>query len=531
MNFKTTIALIVLLAVAAVALYFTQSRAPENKPAESTETAGEGVKFVDVAASDVEKLTVTQDGGDTLTLERADGKWILTSPVKASADSFAVDSLVEAVVGLRSNNTVDATTDMGIASPSYTIEVKPKEGTATKIAVGRKSAVGDRLYVAIDGETKKAQVVAGSLTDQLEKPVSNYREKQLVKLSTPEVKQVELSRPDGKLVLQKTGNDWQMVSPKAMPADTASVTDLITAATGARAEEFVSEAPADAAKYQLEPAQISVMLSTAAPATQPATTATSAPTTQAATLKLGGYADIMKKNIYAMTSDSPSIVTLPASTLGKFTINAVTLRDRKVIDIDPQQVSSVTIERDLAATTQPTSRPASQSTTKLERRNEAAALGPQLTKPATTPSTTSPTTSEATSQPSTAPAASKWQLTSTTQPTDASDTRVDAILSSLHPLRATKYLESAPTTQPSGTYTLTVTTIAAGGAAPQSQVIKLIDRGTAEPLIGETEGLVFEADRSLITKLEGNFEKGAAPPTPPAPQIPEGAPAGIPGLE
>src|SRR5918993_802273 len=67
-------------------------------------------------------------------------------------------------------------------------------------------------------------------------------EPKLVALESSDVNKVVVtSADDGKLVLHKTGNDWQVVEPQKMPAESSEVSDLTFALTGLNATEFVKE--------------------------------------------------------------------------------------------------------------------------------------------------------------------------------------------------------------------------------------------------------------------------------------------------
>src|ERR1041385_6265392 len=86
MNFKTTVVLIVLLLVAGVALFFTRDRGTGE---EGEKTAKKAQKVFDVTENDITKVAVVSTDGKKLTLEKGDGgKWRLTDPVNAPADSF-----------------------------------------------------------------------------------------------------------------------------------------------------------------------------------------------------------------------------------------------------------------------------------------------------------------------------------------------------------------------------------------------------------------------------------------------------------
>ena len=84
------------------------------------------------------------------------------------------------------------------------------------------------------------------------------------------------------------------------------------------------------------------------------------------------------------------------------------------------------------------------------------ALTGPTTGPETQPSTTEPATTQAAGpeKPKT-----KWVIASEGD-VDADDTQVTELLDALHPLRATKDPEKAPTTQPSPTYVLQVQNVA-----------------------------------------------------------------------
>ena len=529
MNFKTTLVLIVLLAVAAIALFVT-NRKGDTESADTTTTAGEGKKLIDVASDKVTKVTVAPSIGEKFTLEKTGTDWRLTEPVSAPAESFAVDSLVRAVTDARSRGALegaDATSDAtGLANPSYRVDVVA-DGKTHTINVGAKSSVGGNVYVSV-GDGKEAYIVPVSLAEQLEKPLSDYRKTQLVDVASNQVKQLVVTDKDGKVTVraQKQGEDWHLVEPTKMPAEKSEIDDMIFAATGLRAVEFVSENGADAPKYQLNKPQLTVALSTEAPATQPATQPATAPTTGPAsgrTIVFGRHDDVLKKNVYAMVSGTPSIAKVAATAIESFNKKPLELRDRRAVNIDPEQVSRLSFTADVAATTQPTSKPASKREVSLQRRAESAVLGPAV--PATNPATTQAATTQAATQAATQPAPelAKWELVSEPKG-EASDAKVDAILTALHPLRVQKYLEAVPTTQaqPVVTYTINVTTEAAGGAGTAQHQIRLTDRGNDQPLIGEYNGLVFELDRAILRQLEGEFTKGAPAATPAPPAFPAG---------
>lgn len=568
MNFKTTIVLVVLLLAAGLAVLFTRDGGtdPATGGAGDTEQVARQQRLLpDVQPADVTRLTIAAADGKKTTLEKSGANWRLVEPVAAPAQAFEVDSLVRAIANLESTNTVAPDPSMGLEKPRYTIDLATSGGKSHAIGVGEKAAVGDSLYVALKGDASKAHVVPAELLAQLTKPASTYRDPKLVDMSAQQVTTLTINKPDGKIVLARSGNEWKVTEPSPMPAEKTEVDEILSALTGLRAAEFVSEDPKQAAQYQLEPPRYSAVLS-AAPAPLPvgvaappatpdtgATAASTAPASQpaAVTVRFGRFEDVTKQNVLAMTSQAPAIAKVGATILETINKKPLELRDRRAADIDGAKVSSITITSDVAATTKPTSRPASKTQVALRRRAAPATNPAPLptasattaqspaTQPATAPqggaepttglattgpSTTGPATAMASTQPATAPAtaqaaatqpATKWEVVSASEGKPADDSKVDSLLSQLHPLRAQKYLEptTQPATQPAATYVVQVTTQDAGAAAAVNHEIRLTDPGDGRPLVGSYNGLAFEADRFLIDRLSGDFLQSSKPPT------------------
>src|SRR5687767_453146 len=104
MNFRTTAYLLALLLVVGTLFFVVRWR--QNR--EPTETTKDERKLVDLEEKDLTKVVVTPAGGKRMVLEKSGTEWKLTEPVDAPADTFAVDSLVSGLIGLRTRDQVDA---------------------------------------------------------------------------------------------------------------------------------------------------------------------------------------------------------------------------------------------------------------------------------------------------------------------------------------------------------------------------------------------------------------------------------------
>ncbi len=524
MNFKTTILLIVILAGIGGYLWFT--RTPETTESSKTQ---ETKKLIDVKPEDVQKVSIIPGSGKAVVLERSGTDWKLTEPMQAPAETFEVDDLVRDLVGIQSNGQVgaDKKASLGLDHPSYTIEITSKAGKTFKYAVGDKPQIGDTLAILLDGQSKP-DVINASLYTKLEKKPDTYRRKSLLTLATDQVKQLAVIHKNKTVALEKTGSDWQIIVPKKMPADSSAVSDLLFGISGLNAKTFPDGlTPEDAG---LVKPKVIIDFSREAPATQPTSgPATRTPGTQ---VKLGGYADVTKTDIYVQVDNGP-IATVAASILDTFNKTPLDLREKKVIDLDPDRVENFGVQIDHPSTT----KPAENRSFTIARRKESRILGPGFPPATTLPaapeaatqSATAPTTLPvAATEPSTRPAIalpsaplSKWVFRSGGQG-DAEEGQVKTLLDAFHPLKADKFVEKSPTTQPATSFTVTLTFGPGSGSGAGEYTLHFVDPGGDAKLIGTYEDLVFEVDRAIAKDLEGDFKTKKIEPAP----APTGPPPG-----
>jgi hypothetical protein len=605
MNFRTTLILLVLLTGVAIFVFFANRGSDIQNPPETPNPAdvSKGEKLFDTKADDIDKLVLrpgdgAPSGSRTVELDKAGAKWNLLQPVAWPADSFDARSLVEAFLNLRTHGKVELSGDnlaaTGLNKPRFLVELTDKNGAISKLSVGNRTALGSNMYVSTDDGKSGELVSVGTLGDKLDKGADklaeSLRDKQIVRVTSSDVKQITVTRTgQPPLVLQKVADDWKLVAPQAEDADATEISDLLSTVTNLRADGFVDASSPEVARARFDTPRVSIWLNTAAPATQPATAPSI--TTSGVTITIGEPTDVEMEKAYVKVSD-PSVIakaSLSQSSLDKLAkASTLTLRDRRVINIDPTKVSEVSLRIDRPATTQPTVRPEQQVDFDITRRKENLILGPVLpgaaappatppaptTAPTTTPSTTpagasgradlfspflalagevsstgpatQPTTMPATapatpvpaSLPSALPAAplapvvpaappSQWVLQSQGG-ADADDGQVKDLLDALHPLKVEKYIASTPTTQPSATYILAVKTVGAGGADTATYELQIIDPDGQGKLIGRYRDLTFELDRALLKKLDGDF-KTKRPPEPAAAPPPSFNGGGMPG--
>ena len=522
MNFKTTIALLLVLLAGLCVAIWTRGRGSESPP-QKVHT------LLDINAQEVSRLEITPASGPAVVLVRSSDpqaasldRWRMKSPQDVAADPDAVNSLLNSFLKLKSTAEVRTSGSKaprtGLDKPQYRVEITVND-KAVKIDVGDELAVGHGLYVRLEGKSN-AEVVSADLLGTLDKSATSLRQLRLIRENGSQIQQIAINNQHGQFSLDADSKHvWTIrTGDKTMLGDVQITNSLPYTISGLTATDFVSDS-AEAQRAQMGTPLLSVTISD-----QPyVARSASAPATQAkpTTITFLNYQDLRKKVVYVKVSDSPAIARLPASAMDAFDKGPVEFRDKTIVTINEKEVSRIEIRRDVPATTQPTSRPAEHSRLVLARRKptppatmKAATTTPvaATTPAATTPAATSQATTAAATQPATKPRLTAWVLESA-QSAAADDVLVRQLLSMVGPLTATKFLDPAPPPPTDQTrYTLEVQTIAAGGQLAQ-YVIEIFDPGDEKPLVAHYHDLWFEFERSWATLLSSNFEARPGAPT------------------
>jgi hypothetical protein len=272
MNFKTTILLIVALAIVGAAVFFARDRAPE--PADRTTAIGttdEQPLFDNLRAADVRRIRIERADARPVVAEKTDGTWRLIEPTPAAADQGLVESLSDQIANLQSRGQVrlDEHTrrQLGLHQPRLRVELTTADGKTTRLDLGERSGTGDGVYARkADGD--QAHLVPAAIVESLDRPASAFRSKALVDVRPAEVREIRVTRPDETLALRQENGTWQILEPQPMPADDREAQDLITAVTNARAVEFITDDSAQASPYQLDDPAATIVISSV-PAAQP----------------------------------------------------------------------------------------------------------------------------------------------------------------------------------------------------------------------------------------------------------------------
>lgn len=209
-------------------------------------------KPVQLNRDKVDAITL-RNGEGTFEFKKRDGNWYLEAPVKDRAETMNITALFTSAESLNwgavnmSGDSKEALKEYGLAKGEMSVKFAGQKGLdeysdreSIEMLVGKDSAVEGRVYYRIDG-ADVAYIGPKELRDQVTKGVKDWRNRTLSDLTAAQVNKLSLKTAKGELELEKQGANWSFTKPFKARGDNQKVNDLISNATTARIEEFITD--------------------------------------------------------------------------------------------------------------------------------------------------------------------------------------------------------------------------------------------------------------------------------------------------
>lgn len=223
-----------------------------NRHPASTETASAltppAPKILSVNESDLTKVDLHKSNGDQLALARnGSGAWEILAPKPMTADQNAVDSMLGTFSSLTSERLVnEKATDLGaygLAQPSLEVDLTEKSNKTQKLLLGDDTPAGNGTYAMLGGDPRIFTIATYTKTS-IDKSANDLRDKRLITLDPDKISRVELLASKQDLEFGRNKDDWQILKPKPLRADSTQVGDLVNKLTSARMDTGTSDADA-----------------------------------------------------------------------------------------------------------------------------------------------------------------------------------------------------------------------------------------------------------------------------------------------
>ncbi|MGE0885773.1 MAG: DUF4340 domain-containing protein [Blastocatellales bacterium] len=318
---RSTLILLLAAVVGGILIYFLEIK-PGKPRDEEPETSKEAFNF---KREDITAISVTR-GGETVSLENQDNKWVIKQPVSAAADDSALNALIGDLVSARverefANPSADALKEYGLASPAVKLEVRLKDGKTHQVELGGKDPLGSSVYAKLDGAAKVV-VIGSSMLTNADKPLNDWRDRSVLGATEYDLTSLKVTNENGGFELSKKDAEWQIAAPAAGAADSGEANGLISALTSAKATEIVSETADDLAKYGLDKPKITAIAKTNTGAEKG--------------IALGSKVD---ESYYAKASDRAQIYKVDSSLYEKLNTKLNALRSKQFYKLNRDELT------------------------------------------------------------------------------------------------------------------------------------------------------------------------------------------------
>jgi uncharacterized protein YpmB len=256
MKFKTTIILFaVFLALLAFVLIFEYKGKGEKDEEE---------KLLALSSDDIQKVTFKKEDETFIFQKDEEGEWLITEPIEAKADKYEVGRLADDFSDLKIERVVEEVPEelekYGIPQKEIILWFKDKD-EPVKILIGMENPLGKTFFAKRDDETRIV-LIPSSLKSLMEKSLFDFREKNIFKFETDDVKSVKLKAKKTRWQASKKGEEWFFKNPVNALATSSKIDNILSSLSSLKAKEFVSEKKKkdDIKKYGLNRPEYEIIL-------------------------------------------------------------------------------------------------------------------------------------------------------------------------------------------------------------------------------------------------------------------------------
>ena len=352
MNAKTTIALVVALAIAVIGVWWAQSSKVEKKPASES---AEARKLLDPPLGDLHGFEIKTGAEPALVFEMRDGKWWMTAPADWPGDDAVVNGEAAKIKDLKYVHAYakgdperPGNDQTSLENPPRIVKLTDKDGKSYVVKIGACQALSKRTYVQREG-SDTIYLVDGDMAADLKKGLAEYRAKRIAEFNQADATRIDVTG-DRQYTLVKADGKWTIDAPTKGRADASKVSNMLRALSGLSLQKFVEDAPKNLRPYGLETPRfhVSVTVETKTPK-PPASQPASAPAepefdvkTKMIRVALGGA---VEKEVFAKLDDSgrPAVFTLTEDSVSQSVPALDDLRDKKVSTVQTPRVQRITV--------------------------------------------------------------------------------------------------------------------------------------------------------------------------------------------
>jgi hypothetical protein len=216
-------------------LYWSEHQKPSGDSKESADTSPAILKL---DASAIIKLDLKKRGAEPIALTKSgSGKWAITQPQPFGADQSLVSGMLSTLSSLSSQRVVDDkaadVTRYGLNPPVLRLDITEKDNKTRELLVGDDTPTGSAAYAMVAGDPRVFTMAAYAKVS-VDKSLNDLRDKRLLTVNPEKISRIELVRKNQDIEFGRNKDDWQILKPKPLRADSNRVSELIRKLTDAK---------------------------------------------------------------------------------------------------------------------------------------------------------------------------------------------------------------------------------------------------------------------------------------------------------
>jgi Domain of unknown function (DUF4340) len=228
------LATLVLLALVGT-LYWSDHRKPTDDTKVSADTAPPILKLDEGSITRLELKK--KDAPSIVLAKNSSGAWHITEPKPINADQSTVSSALSTLASLNSERVVDdKASDLkqyGLDRPALEVDISEKNNHAQRLLIGDETPAGSAVYAMLAGDPRVFTVASYHKTS-IDKNLNDLRDKRLLTISADKVSRFDLIRKNQEIEFGRNRDEWQILKPKPLRADSGQVGELLGKLADAR---------------------------------------------------------------------------------------------------------------------------------------------------------------------------------------------------------------------------------------------------------------------------------------------------------
>jgi hypothetical protein len=228
-------------------LYWSDHRKPEDT-AKAASTTSPTILKLD--QSTITGLELKKKDTEPILLAKSEsGDWQMSKPRPDRVDQNTVSSMLFTLSSLNSERVVDdKPTDLkkyGFNPASLELDISEK-GKTQKLLLGDDTPTGGAVYAMLAGDPR-VFALSSYGKSSVDKSVNDLRDKRLITATSDKISRFELIRKNQDIEFGRNKDEWQILKPRPLRADSSKVDALVQKLIDARMDLGTSDSDAKAA--------------------------------------------------------------------------------------------------------------------------------------------------------------------------------------------------------------------------------------------------------------------------------------------